>query len=538
MTLGSGNDSLVISDDNATVYTSVGADTLIITGHDGYFNGGSGKDSIINSGNNVTLIGEAGDDTIMTTGNVAQIEGGAGADIISLGSSAGEVTVSGGAGADIIHTNGGSNVIQYKSGDGSDIVYGFDGEDSISISGASFKITTVGSDAVISVGSGKITLKDQTNIQSDGGIITIAERKFLPLTDKVNTSVFGSEYDGYIIDAMGGNDNLTVKGAKEISINGGAGTDRISLDGGDANNITIVGGKGNDTIHTNGNQNIIQYSEGDGTDSIVGFYSGDTILVTEGKISQPLRIGSNMVFGVGSGSSLKLRDIEFGEFEITSDENSNAVIVYKTGSDIHNGSDSADQIDNASSNVIIKARGGNDTITNAAGTTDVLISGGAGNDKIYSYSASATISGGEGTDLISLAGSGDHDNVIQYSAGDGKDTIYGFSGNDSIQIAAATVSAGNASQSSGDVVLTIGTGSITIKDTKLASLSFNGNVITTSKAVSGSNGYWFTDGDTNFLSGGAQLDEISAGEMSVTYLPTVGVDISATEFLSIVSAAE
>ena len=55
-------------------------------------------------------------------------------------------------------------------------------------------------------------------------------------------------------------------------------------------------------------------------------------------------------------------------------------------------------------------------------------------------------------------------NVIKYSSGDGNDTIYSFDGDDKIKITSGNIS--NAKLKSNDVVITVGKGSITLKDSK------------------------------------------------------------------------
>ena len=534
--LTSGNDSLAISDDNATVYALAGRDSITITGNEGYIDGGDGVDYLYNEGNVVTLLGGAGNDTIISEGDASTIDGGAGADSISIGAYVTGVKIIGGTGADIIHTNGGGNIIQYRSGDGNDIVYGFDGEDSISIFGADAKITTSGSDAVISVGSSKITLKDHrdTNFQNKGGIITIGDsKKFLPLTDRVNTSVFGSEYNGYIIDAMGGNDLITLDGAMEISINGGKGNDRIFLDNLDSNNNTIVGGAGDDTIYTNDQQNIIQYAQGDGDDIIRGFGKSDSIQIISGAVTSTVWSGSSMVFEFASGS-ISLRDVEFEEFEISKGDDNLNIITNKTSSAFKNGTYDDDEITNTTAKVIIKALDGNDLITNKSAGNNVKISAGEGNDTIISYSNSTTLSGGTGDDTISLAG-GTHNNLIQYAAGDGLDVVYGFGGKDSIKVSSGTKIA--AATSGSDVQITVGADDsnvITLKNVALANLKIDtaNNLIT----ARSSNGLWFTDDDINFISTENNLDAISAVEFAVTGVASAGADIYPVDFISIASA--
>ena len=85
-----------------------------------------------------------------------------------------------------------------------------------------------------------------------------------------------------------------------------------------------------------------------------------------------------------------------------------------------------DSIYNGYRSVTINAGSGDDTVYNSG--TYVSIYSGEGND---------SISGGTGTDTIYSNGTG---NLIQYDTDGGKDVIFGFSKDDSIQITDSTIS--------------------------------------------------------------------------------------------------
>ncbi len=90
--------------------------------------------------------------------------------------------------------------------------------------------------------------------------------------------------------------------------------------------------------------------------------------------------------------------------------------------------------------VTIQALGGNDTITNKA--SNVSIDGGKGNDKISLMSGSA-------------------DNVIQYNAGDGSDTVWGFNESDTLSISGKTYST---TKSGKDIIVKVDSGKIVLKN--------------------------------------------------------------------------
>jgi len=109
---------------------------------------------------------------------------------------------------------------------------------------------------------------------------------------------------------------------------------------------------------------------------------------------------------------------------------------------------------------------GDDTISNMNIYTS--ISGGAGNDYIKndSETSALTINGGTGNDTIESHG----EVLFQYASGDGNDVIIGYNyGYDTLQIAADsyTTTATNIREEENlfDVVIQVGEGSITLKDT-------------------------------------------------------------------------
>ena len=124
------------------------------------------------------------------------------------------------------------------------------------------------------------------------------------------------------------------------------------------------------------------------------------------------------------------------------------------------GSKGNDYIYNNGDTVTIDAGAGNDSIRNSSGYY-VSIAGGAGKDSIYSYYGYySTINGGAGNDLISLAGSAEG-KLIQYAAGDGNDTIWGFDSASTLSISGGSYST---QESGNDVLVKVGTGTIRIKN--------------------------------------------------------------------------
>ncbi|MBR5914102.1 MAG: hypothetical protein IKZ58_07065, partial [Selenomonadaceae bacterium] len=513
-TLSAGNDTYSNTLESAMIYASAGKDTITNSAHYVYIDGGKGNDSIVN------------------TGNVVSIDGGEGTDKISLGSEAGSVTITGGEGNDTIWTNGEGNLIQYGSKDGKDVIVGFKGDDSIQItSGTISKWFQSGSNVLVTVGSGTsnvITIKDVKigDLSIDDKVITISS--LMPTSLSPSADKHTNALDNATIYALAGNDKITNTG-DEVTIfggadndtiisngdgallNGGTGDDRISL-GTNADHVTIVGGKGNDSILGNDNPVLYQYTNGDGNDTISGFSKGDSIQVLSGSISS-VKSGTTVTFKVGSGK-IVLRNVGDEKFQIE-----NKVITIKEDSSRIDGTEKADTFDNQNDGAVIFAMGGNDTVTNSGnsvyvnGGTDndkltntgneVTLLGDAGNDTLISNGNTALLNGGAGTDKISLGadaeqvtviGGKDNDTIYgndnpvfyQYSNGDGKDTILGFSKGDSIQVLSGSISS---VKSGTNVTFKVGSGHIFLRDVGDEKFKIEDNVITIkdgSKRIDGS----------------------------------------------------
>ncbi|MBO4400817.1 MAG: hypothetical protein J5809_03115 [Selenomonadaceae bacterium] len=475
LSLTSGKDNETFSDDGATVYALAGNDTIENEGGDSYINGGVSNDLLINFGDRVTLAGEAGNDTLISSGNDGLLDGGAGNDRISLGADVTGNTISAGAGNDTVYTNGAGNLIRYSGG--KDVIVGFGESDSIQItSGSLTKVAQNGSNILITIGSSSnvLTIKD---MQLDGelildaeGFITSVESEEYPqfLTSGADTlEVSDDEAEVY---ALAGNDTLKISGNYGY-FDGGAGSDKISLDA-DATGNTLVGGAGADTLYMNGAGNVIQYETGGGKDVIFGFGENDSVEL-DGEVTKILQSGANVLVTVGSSANvLTFKNISIGNLSV--DDN---LITYteeilpEYPMSLTSGADSFTVSDD---DATVYALGGKDTITNQGSFS--YISGGAGNDILINGGEEVTLSGDAGNDTIYSNGMS---NLIQYGTGDGKDFIIGFSDTDSIEITSGAIR--SSVQSGANVIIYVGTGTsnaITLKDISLNNLSLEDSVIT------------------------------------------------------------
>ncbi len=236
------------------------------------------------------------------------------------------------------------------------------------------------------------------------------------------------------IDAAAGNDTINNKyrnydnniyrnnSGDSITINAGDGDDLIYNLNFD---VAINAGDGNDSIDNAKESATVTIDEGDGNDSITNY--GDSVTIDAGD-------GNDSIDNIWGGS--------------------NVTINAGTG---------ADFISNSyGSNIIINAGTGDDYINNYGGS-NVTIDAGDGNDSINNqHDNSVTIIGGTGDDRITLYSSSE-ENLIQYTEGDGHDTVWGYSDDtNSLQI---NSSVGWSSVVSGNnIVVTVGDGSITLVD--------------------------------------------------------------------------
>ena len=415
---GGGNDSIYNLYGYATIDGGAG-DDVIKNDYNGFYSkisGGDGNDSISSSREGVTIDGGSGDDTVSASGNSNLILGGSGNDSISVSGSSG--TVSGGTGDDTITASGTfGRIFQYAQGDGSDVITGFSANDTLVISSGDFTTQKSGTDLIISVGAGSITLKDkaasQVKIKNSSGALTVLnqviERTGTPDADSVSNEIHGLQFP---IAGFEGNDTITNSG-NNITLSGDEGSDKIFNSG---SSVSISGGADNDTISNTGSSSTI--FSGAGNDSIYNYASYVTI---------DAGAGDDTIYG-----------------------------YYSYSSKIYGGA-GHDSIYSSGNYATIDGGDGNDTISSYDYYGSV--SGGAGNDSISVGENYGTINGGTGDDTISASGT--YGKLFQYAQGDGNDLITGFTSNDTLQITSGEYTT---QKSGADLIISVGNGKITLKD--------------------------------------------------------------------------
>ncbi|MBO4400496.1 MAG: hypothetical protein J5809_01470 [Selenomonadaceae bacterium] len=499
---GSDNDSIQNSGTTAEIYGEAGDDSIKNTGTGSTIYGGTGNDTIENSSSLSGIYGGEGDDTIKTAGTNSTVYGGDGDDYISNDS--GYATLNGNGGADTIQ-NGSSNV-NISGGDGNDYIRG--------LSSSIEKVT-------IDAGNGNDTIKTW------GKYVTVD----------------GGDGDDSI------SNNCILRGAGDyVSIKGGRGDDFIRNW---HDHVTIVGGKNNDTIENSGKYNLYQYTSGDGNDVITGLGSNDTLQIISSSYDAEAD-GSDLIITVGK-SSIRVKDGVSVALNIdhiySNDEDDDNTLpaglslnsgVLSIGSAFGGNSLRASEYDAAKVDATALERGLKIYGSNPA----ECISGGSGNDTIYGGNGADTIfgnaggdylNGGNGNDVLyggagrnTLTGSNGRD-VFVYDGGNDLITDY-RAGYDKIKLASGTIT--RSSLSGSNVILTVGSGKITVRGGRgreISVIDASGNETTRkySNAVYGSSALL---ADDNFV-GGNTLDEITAEKFTVTEIETPSADTLARETL-------
>ena len=395
-----------------------------------------GDDTYSNSLEGATIQGLGGDDTIYNSGAGVSIDSGEGNDSIANYKS--NVTIGGGAGDDSIYNNwnfstnkaftdsDGSNVLFQYDGDGNDFIGGFKADSTLRIGdGTGFYSSVVsGSDILIAVGAGTITLNDAATLDTlnilGTEITETVDSKLITLTE--GDDVYSNSLDGATLLALGGNDSIYNSGAS------------VSIDAGDGNDF-IGGFKADSTLRI-----------GDGTDNAT-FLDHNT--------TSPL-------------------NVQVAQTEAA------LMVTNKTANTIIAGTTYDDNIVNRAKNVTVTGNAGNDCLSTIRKTSNVKLYGDAGDDVLEAYSSTKVLlDGGEGDDDIHVSGGSNNTivggtgddtieienatgTVIKYKSGDGNDVIEGFNETTTLLIGDGTGTY-SISQNGDDIIIKAGSGQITLK---------------------------------------------------------------------------
>lgn len=311
VTVGSGNDTLVLGDGVNTI-TGLAGDKIIITG--------AGADTItLTSGNNQIDAGD-GINTITATSGNNHISTGAAADTITVTSGNNAICADGGV--NTITATGGDN--QISTGDDADTV------------------TVTGGNNAIYAGNGVNTI---TATSGNNIIITGTDADTVTVTD-------GSNFI-----AVGNGVNTVTSGAGNDTVISGVDTD------------TIVTGGGNDVIVVKGGLDAV--TAGTGTDTLVVDYTSATHAVVTGLLAGTEITGYAGVISQGASGTVTFSGIE--NFDITSGSG-NDVITTGNGNDTLNSGTGSDIVQGGGGSDYIYGNAG-DTIDGGDGTDTLNLFG-------------------------------------------------------------------------------------------------------------------------------------------------------------------
>ena len=198
-----------------------------------------------------------------------------------------------------------------------------------------------------------------------------------------------NEFDLVVVDALGGNDTITVTATGfSTSILGGAGND------------TITGGSGRDTIEGgNGNDSIVGGSGGDTMNVLSGGNGNDTITGGQGNDVLIGDAGQDSLTGLGGNDSMLGGD-------------GNDILNGNAGDDTMRGGLGNDSFFGGADNDLLVGDENNDTIDGGSG--DDSLKGDNGNDQLFGKLGKDTLDGGFGSDLCE----GGADNDVLLSNGE------------------------------------------------------------------------------------------------------------------------
>lgn len=443
---GAGKDFIATSTGkNVTVDCGEGNDTVHNWSEGAVIRGGAGNDEVMN-GSNVqadysTVDGGDGDDTIGNYSNHSSLFGGKGNDFISNGGyyDCNSSTIKGGAGNDTVSLNSGSgyNVIQYASGDGNDTVYNLGSTDTLSITGAKYTRSTVNNDIVLTVGKGKITLKD-----AKGKTLNIKGTLAGGSSGKVSIPSNALKYNGHSYYIF--NNKSTWEEAQAYCESRGGHLAVINNAAENTKLFNYMKNKGYDSAYFG-----LSDATNEGTWNWV---NGENVSYTNWGGNEP-NGGTYENYGMfyNAYQNGEWNDGDFGsegittficEWDTVTTGGGTSTVTVPSG-DILKGTSGHDNLSNGTgwnlskdAGKIIYGYGGNDTITNYA--NNVSISGGSGNDYITSnYGSNSTVHGDAGADNITVQsnnalvyGDDGNDNILTYKEGN---FIYGGKGADYIR---------------------------------------------------------------------------------------------------------
>ena len=369
-------------------------------------------------------------------------------------------TLEGGKANDTLTGNGGSDVFVYNDGDGNDLITDYtEDEDIIQIKGKVGKITPSGKDIIVTVGTGKISLKgsadkiisyiDEDGEHTYGDTISPVEVKGKTVTLSENYTADSFDLSGYAKTIKTVNAAAVTRDLK-ITAN----TNANSILGGSGND-TLIGGKGNDSIAGGDGSDVFIYNSGDGNDLITDYAEEDKIQIAS-VTAKVKKSSSDVIFTVGIGKITVKGAATKTVTYIDADGKTNYYPTTPKSQIIHTDDNKTAILRETYSDSTYTAGSAIKKIDASAVARDLSITGNGKANIILGGYEDDTLIGGKGNDTLQGGSGAD---VFTYANGDGKDIILDYSEEDTIKITKGTA---KVAANGNDVVFTIGSGKITL----------------------------------------------------------------------------
>ena len=434
---------------------------------------------IYNSGSKVTI---NGGDEIHNTGAEVEInlDDDGNNRVTSFGKN---VTINSGAGTDEVTLFGSKQIFNYVEGDGNDYIHGIKEGDTIRISGIYSTVAAAnGTDMIISVGDGSITVEDAADMK-----VHIADADSIPIAD---TQTAGIEYDDKkpsrlivkdpfsgiveaetfsdkitLIDATGSTQSVILKaGSKATVIEAGKGLSTLE---GNSKDDKLYGGTGVNTFvyNVDESKDVVYDYEAQDIISIVGaardqlsFVDSKNVVTISFEGDNKSKLTINKVNSTDAitfdidGETFKYGVLPTG---VTFNDDSK-----KTGLNV--GSAAEDGVVVNAVEIVSTAK----TIDASKAKGAVNLIGNANKNEITAGGNGSTLYGGKYDVADKLIGGAGKD-VFVYSAGDGADVISNFDGTDGdvvMLVGEQKLSTGKVVWNNDKMVVTIGSRKLTLED--------------------------------------------------------------------------
>lgn len=380
-----GDDVLINSSSNSTLYGGDGDDTIITNTNAGIY-GEDGNDTItVNATNGWSIKGGLGNDTYNINATVTDLTDEGGDNIYNINASG--VNISGGSGADTFYISGDNNTVL---GAGGNDYFVIDGNDN-TIDGGT------GTNYYINNGTGT-NITNTTQDPNAGGLSFsyLGEVKTFSLNGKtytVTNNLSGNNLLQYSLNPNTGVITITgsdlkidastnekaflnIRGDNNI-VTGSNLADRITVEQG--SNNTIKGGSGDDTIIMNSENNSID--GGDGNDTIT-LNATTNLAVTGGSCADIININSDNNTNINSGSGNDTINID-GENNIVNSEDGNNKIYVNEDNNVIKAGNGDNRITILSSDNTVTAGSGNNILGIEGDRNNVTAQKVYGNINIY-----------------------------------------------------------------------------------------------------------------------------------------------------------